>query len=129
MPTFQLSATELNVGSVRASPVAVHATLANGILDVALAPSRLYGGEVQATLSVNASDEPPVHALHVDLNGVRALPLLSDLGDFGSLDGRLQSKIDVQASGNSGMRWCRASPARPTSASRTARSSASTSPR
>ncbi len=52
-------------------------------------------------MSVNASDEPPVHALHVDLNGVRALPLLSDLGDFGSLDGRLQSKIDVQASGNS----------------------------
>jgi AsmA protein len=27
--------------------------------------------------------------------------LLSDLGDFGSLDGRLQSKIDVKASGNS----------------------------
>jgi AsmA protein len=42
-----------------------------------------------------------MHALHVDLNGVRALPLLSDLGDFGSLDGRLQSKIDVKASGNS----------------------------
>ena len=96
-----LSATELNVGSVRAAPVSLHATVANGILDVALAPSRLYGGEVQATVSVNASDEPPVHALHIDLNGVRALPLLSDLGDFGSLDGRLQSKIDVRASGNS----------------------------
>jgi AsmA protein len=96
-----LSAMELNVGSVRAAPVSVHATLANGILDVALAPSRLYGGDVQATISVNASDEPPVHALHVDLNGVRALPLLSDLGDFGALDGRLVSKIDVRASGNS----------------------------
>jgi AsmA protein len=98
----QLSAMELNVGSVRAAPVGVHAMLTNGILDVAVAPSRLYGGEVQATLSVNASEEPPVHALHIDLNGVRALPLLSDLGDFGSLDGRLQSKIDVRASGNSG---------------------------
>jgi AsmA protein len=97
----QLSANELNVGSVRAAPVAVHATLANGVLDVALAPSQLYGGEVQASVSVNASDEPPVHALHVDLNGVRALPLLSDLADFGALDGRLQSKIDVRASGNS----------------------------
>ena len=97
----RLSAMELNVGSVRAAPVSVHATLANGILDVALAPSRLYGGDVQATVSVNAADEPPVHALHVDLNGVRALPLLSDLGDFGALDGRLVSKIDVRASGNS----------------------------
>jgi AsmA protein len=96
-----LSATELNVGSVRAAPVAVHATLNNGVLDVALAPSRLYGGEVQATVSVNASDEPPVHALHIDLNGARALPLLSDLAEFGSLDGRLQSKIDVRASGSS----------------------------
>jgi AsmA protein len=97
----QFSATELNIGSVRAAPVTVHATVANGILDVALAPSRLYGGEVQATVSVNASNEPPVHALHIDLNGVRAMPLLSDLGDFASLDGRLQSKIDVRASGNS----------------------------
>jgi AsmA protein len=96
-----LSATELNVGSLRAAPVAVHTTLNNGLLEVALAPSRVYGGEVQATVSVNASDEPPVHALHVDLNGARALPLLTDLADFGSLDGRLQSKIDVRASGNS----------------------------
>ena len=96
-----LSATELNVGSVRAAPVAVHATINNGVLDVALAPSRLYGGEVQATVSVNASDEPPVHALHIDLTGARALPLLTDLADFGSLDGRLASKIDVRASGNS----------------------------
>jgi AsmA protein len=96
-----VSATELNVGSVRAAPVAVHATLNNGVLDVALAPSRLYGGEVQATMSVNASDEPPVHALHVDLTGARALPLLTDLADFGSLDGRLQSKVEVRASGNS----------------------------
>jgi AsmA protein len=96
-----LSATELNVGAVRAAPVAVHATLNNGVLDVALAPSRLYGGDVQATVSVNASDEPPVHALHIDLTGARALPLLTDLADFGSLDGRLQSKVDVRASGNS----------------------------
>jgi AsmA protein len=96
-----LSATELNVGSVHAAPVAIHATLNNGVLDVALAPSRLYGGEVQATVSVNASDEPPLHALHVDLTGARALPLLTDLAEFGSLDGRLQSKVDVRASGNS----------------------------
>jgi AsmA protein len=98
---ISLSATELDVGSVRAAPVAVHATLNNGMLDVALAPSRLYGGEVQATVSVNASDEPPVLALHVDLTGARALALLTDLADFGSLDGRLQSKVDVRASGNS----------------------------
>jgi AsmA protein len=96
-----LSATELNVGSVRAAPVAIHATVNNGILDVALAPSQLYGGEVQATVSVNASDEPPVHAMRIDLTNARALPLLTDLADFGSLDGRLQSKIEVRASGNS----------------------------
>jgi AsmA protein len=97
----QLSATELSVGSVRAAPVAVHATVNNGIFGVALARSQLYGGEVEATASVNAADEPPVHALHIDLTGVRALPLLSDIADFGALDGRLTSKIDVRASGNS----------------------------
>jgi AsmA protein len=97
----QFSAAELNVAGFRAAPVAVHATLANGVLNAALSRAGLYGGQIEATATVDASGEVPNHAAHVDLTGVRALPLLSDLADFGALDGRLQAKIDVRAFGTS----------------------------
>ena len=43
--------------------------------------------------------QPP--ALRVDLIGVRALPLLSDVANFSALDGRMQTKIDVRGQGKS----------------------------
>jgi AsmA protein len=97
----QFSATELNVGSFRIAPVAVHAVLANGVLNAALSRTGLYGGQAEITASVDASGDTPNHALHVDLAGARALPLLSDVAGFEVFDGRLQAKIDVRASGAS----------------------------
>jgi AsmA protein len=61
----------------------------------------LYGGQMDATASVDVSGDTPNHAVRIDLTGVRALPLLSDAAGFGALDGRLQAKIDVRASGTS----------------------------
>jgi AsmA protein len=95
----QFSAAELNLGAVRVAPVAFHATLANGVLNVAMPRNGLYGGEVNVTASVDVSGDTPKHAFGIDLAGVRALPLLSDAADFGSLDGQLRAKIDVRASG------------------------------
>jgi AsmA protein len=97
----RFSATELNVAAFHAAPVEVHATLANGVLNAALSRAGLYGGQVEATAVVDATGEVPSHAAHLDLTGVRALPLLSDLADFGTFDGRLQAKIDVRAIGTS----------------------------
>jgi AsmA protein len=56
---------------------------------------------MEATASVDVSGDTPIHAVRIDLTGVRALPLLSDSAGFGALDGRLQAKIDVRASGSS----------------------------
>jgi AsmA protein len=97
----QFSAAELNVGTFRVAPVAVHATVANGVLNAAMLRTGLYGGQMDATVSVDASGDAPNHAFRIDLSGVRALPLLSDAAGFGALDGRLQAKIDVRASGSS----------------------------
>jgi AsmA protein len=97
----QFSATELNVGTFRVAPVALHATLANGVLNAAMLRTGLYGGQMDATASVDVSGDAPNHAVRIDLTGVRALPLLSDAAGFGALDGRLQAKIDVRASGTS----------------------------
>jgi AsmA protein len=98
---IQFSAAELNVGSLRVAPVALHATLANGVLNAAMMRNGLYGGQVEATAVVDVSGDTPKHAFRLDLSGVRALPLLSDAADFGALDGQLRAKIDVRATGAS----------------------------
>jgi len=97
----QFSAAELNVGTFRFAPIAVHATLANGLLSAALSRTGMYGGQVEGTATVDASGGTPVHAFRIDLRDARALQLLSDVAGFESLDGRLQAKFDLRASGES----------------------------
>jgi AsmA protein len=97
----QFSAAELNVGTFRFAPIAVHATLANGLLSAALSRTGMYGGQVEGTATVDASGGTPVHAFRIDLRDARALQLLSDVAGFDSLDGRLQAKFDLRASGES----------------------------
>ncbi len=97
----RFSAAELSFGSFRAAPVAMHVVLANGALDASLSRTGLYGGQIDATVKVDASGETPVHTAHIELAAVRALPLLTDIADFGALDGSLRAKIDVRASGSS----------------------------
>ena len=97
----QFSAAELDVGSLRVAPVALHATLANGVLNAEMLRNGLYGGQVDATALVDVSGDTPKYAFRVDLSGVRALPLLSDTADFGALDGQMRAKIDVRATGAS----------------------------
>jgi AsmA protein len=97
----QFSATELNVGTFRFTPIEMHTTLADGLLTAALSRSGLYGGQVEGTVSVDVSGGAPMHAFRIDLTGARALQLLSDVAGFEALDGRLQAKFDVRASGES----------------------------
>jgi AsmA protein len=97
----QFSAAELNVGMFRFAPIAMHATLANGLLSAALSRSGMYGGQVEGTVTVDASGGAPVHAFRIDLRDARALQLLSDVAGLEAVDGRLQAKFDVRASGES----------------------------
>jgi AsmA protein len=53
------------------------------------------------TVSLDASGPVPAHAMHVHIADVNALPLLSDVADFESLEGTLRANIDVNASGAS----------------------------
>ena len=78
----QFSAAEFNVGSFRFAPIAVHATLADGLLNAALSRTGIYGGQAEGTASVDVSGGAPMHALRIDLTGARALQLLSDVAGF-----------------------------------------------
>jgi AsmA protein len=97
----QFSAAELNVGTLRLAPIAMHVTLTDGLLDAALSYTGMYGGQVQGTASVDVSGAVPMHAFRIGLTGARALQFLSDVAGFEALDGLLQAKFDVRASGES----------------------------
>ncbi len=98
---IRLSAAELNIGSAHFAPVALEASLAGGILKGNVSNLGAYGGQASGTVELDVSPDRPVYAIRCDLNGVRALPLLSAAADFDKLDGRLQARIDVRSTGQS----------------------------
>ena len=96
----QVSAAELRIDRFRFAPISVGAILAKGVLTAGVTRTGVYGGQTQGTLVVDASGAEPRHALRVDLTGVRALPLLSDVAGFDAMDGRMQTKIDARGRGS-----------------------------
>lgn len=98
---IRLSAAQMNVGDARFAPVTIDAALAGGVLKAAFTKLGVYGGTADGDLSIDVSTKSPGYSLRADLDGVRALPLLSGLADFDSIDGRLQAKIGVRANGGS----------------------------
>jgi AsmA protein len=96
-----LTAGEFVFHKLRLAPLSLKATLAGGLLRVSLAQTALYGGRMTATFVTDAAQKIPAHAARLDLDGVSALPLFSDLADFDAFDGRLRGKLDLTATGQS----------------------------
>ena len=97
---MQITAADLRVDRFRLAPASVGVVLANGVLTTGLVRTGIYGGQIQGTLVVDASQPEPSHALRVDLTGVKALPLLSDIASFDGIDGSMQAKIDARGRGS-----------------------------
>jgi AsmA protein len=96
---MQITATDLRIDRFRLTPASVGVILTNGVLTAGLVRTGIYGGQIQGTLAVDASKAEPSHALRVDLTGVKALPLLSDVASFDGVDGVMQAKIDARGRG------------------------------
>ena len=76
----------------------------NGVesrIQMALSTTGFYGGHAEGRLELDASRALATSSAHIDLNGVRALPLLLDVADFRALDGRMRAAIDLRATGAS----------------------------
>ncbi len=97
----QISAAEFSVDKFRFAPILVQGTVANGVLKAEFPHTGLYGGQGDGVLLVDTSDAIPNQAMRIDLRGLRALPLLIDVSNFDALDGHMQAKIDVHATGAS----------------------------
>jgi AsmA protein len=98
---MRVSVTEATIGEARFAPLALDAKLAGGVLRAGTINLGAYGGQVSGEVILEATSGEPSLAMHSDLVGVRALPLLKGLADFDRLDGKLQAKIAVRSAGSS----------------------------
>lgn len=98
---IRISANEAVVGEARVAPLALDAKLAGGILKAGTANLGAYGGQISGEVILDATSGAPSFAMHSDLVGVRALPLLQGLAEFDRIDGKLQAKLALRSAGTS----------------------------
>lgn len=98
---IRISANEAVIGDARLAPLAFDAKLAGGILKAGTANLGAYGGQVSGEVILDATSGAPSFAMHSDLAGVRALPLLQGLAEFDRIDGKLQAKLALRSAGTS----------------------------
>lgn len=98
---IRISANEAVIGDARLAPLALDAKLAGGVLKASTANLGAYGGQVSGEVILDATTGAPSFAMHSDLVGVRALPLLQGLAEFDRIDGKLQAKLALRSAGTS----------------------------
>ncbi|AMA60999.1 AsmA family protein [Bradyrhizobium sp. CCGE-LA001] len=97
----RISANEAVIGDARIAPLALEAKLAGGVLKAGTANLGAYGGQISGEVILDATTGAPSFAMHSDLVGVRALPLLQGLAEFDRIDGKLQAKLALRSAGTS----------------------------
>jgi AsmA protein len=97
----KISAAELRIGEARFAPASVDASIDRGVMKASFANLGAYDGQANGVLSIDASTNDPSYALRSEVTGVRALPLLSSLAGFSSVDGRMRATADVRGGGAS----------------------------
>ncbi|AJA59253.1 MULTISPECIES: AsmA family protein [Bradyrhizobium] len=98
---IRISANEAVIGDARLAPLALDAKLAGGVLKAGTANLGAYDGQVSGEVILDATTGAPSFAMHSDLVGVRALPLLQGLAEFDRIDGKLQAKLALRSAGTS----------------------------
>jgi len=98
---IRLSAAAITMADASFAPAAIEAVLAGGVLKASVADLGAYGGQASGEVIIDASSGNPNYAVHCDLVGVRALPLMQSLAGFDKLDGKMQAKIAVRSAGAS----------------------------
>jgi AsmA protein len=95
------SAAQVAIADAQFATTTIEAALAGGVLKASVSNLGAYGGQASGEVIIDASSGNPTYAMHCDLAGVRALPLLSSLAEFDKIDGRMQAKIAAKSAGSS----------------------------
>jgi AsmA protein len=90
----------LKARNVKAANVRLDIKSNGGRVDVNPVAANLYQGTLSGALSINAAPATPVFAIRQNLAGVSIGPLLKDLADNDTLEGRGNITVDVTSQGN-----------------------------
>ena len=96
-----ISAADATIGDAHFAPAEVKAKLAGGVLKATVSNLGAYGGQASGELIVDGSSGSPTFAMHCDLAGVSAQPLLTSLAGFDKIKGKLQAKVAARSLGAS----------------------------
>jgi AsmA protein len=97
----RISAAALNVETFHFAPISTSITINNGVVRAAFPSVGLYGGRASGGVAADVSGAEQLFALRFDIDDVRALPMLTDIANFSTLDGVMQARIDLHAQGQS----------------------------
>lgn len=90
----------LTVNKLKAQNVRVTLKANGGRLDLNPVAANLYQGTLNGTAAINATPQVPTFAIKQNLSGVSIAPLLKDLADNETLEGKGTVSVDVTTHGN-----------------------------
>ena len=86
---------------VEAGPSAVTINLMDGVLDLDLARTALFGGHVAVQVGANGAASTPTVSVGIQIDEVQAEPILTSFAEFDRLSGATDAEIALTSAGNS----------------------------
>lgn len=96
---IRLAANQLGYGQLRMGPANAALTVTDGVARLSVPQAGFYDGLISADITANGAGDIPAITLVAGMEGVQALPLLSDAGGFDRIEGRLKASVEVTGAG------------------------------
>ncbi len=96
---IHLKADQIGYGEVKAGPASATLAVKDGIARLSVPNAGFYDGAVAAEVAANGAGEVPEIEFDARLDGVSALPFLSDAAAFERLEGKLDAGLALKGSG------------------------------
>lgn len=97
---LRLSAGKITARNYDLGAGAITAALKDGRFTGQIAELRAYGGQINASVTIDDSDEAPAIATSFNAQGVNLLPFLTDMAQFPYLEGKGDVSGKLEASGS-----------------------------
>ncbi|GLQ53696.1 AsmA family protein [Devosia nitrariae] len=96
---IRIEADRLGYGEVKAGPATAMLSVADGVARLAVPQAGFYDGAVTANVTANGSGDIPAIEFVAGMDGVQALPFLTDAAGFQHIEGTLKANVEVSGSG------------------------------
>lgn len=104
---IRLTANQIGYGSIKAGPATASLSVADGVARLSVPQASFYGGGVVASVTANGAGDVPAIELVAGMEGVEALPFLTDAAGFEHLEGKLRADVQVSGAGDNSEAFAR----------------------